>query len=185
MLKAMLPSSSASLTPVTVTVCATFQLALVKANDEVLTVPSVVSLLLIEIVTSAVGACDSTTLNCAVPPASVVTNPEVGVTVTIAVAAALSDTAPAAHAPEPAPERDQSIVTEAAPASRLPTPKTVPPPPPVSWVKRAVCPAPVAVKLPSLTLTESITSSPAAEAMVTVGAWPLPVAAVNAPVGAA
>ena len=43
--------------------------------------PSVVSLELSPIVTSAVGCELSTTVNVAVPPASVVVRPEVGVTV--------------------------------------------------------------------------------------------------------
>ena len=46
-----------------------------------LTVPSVVSLELRPMVTSAVGCDVSTTVNVAVPPASVVVRPEVGVTV--------------------------------------------------------------------------------------------------------
>ena len=51
----MLPSSRASLTPVTVTVCGTFQFAAVKVRLAGRTVPSVVSLELRPIVTSAVG----------------------------------------------------------------------------------------------------------------------------------
>ena len=60
------------MTPVTVTVCATFQLAVVKVSDAGATVPSVGSLELSAIVTSAVGCAVSTTVNVAVPPASVV-----------------------------------------------------------------------------------------------------------------
>ena len=45
------------------------------------TVPSVVSLELRPIVTSAVGCASRTTVNVAVPPASVVVSPLVGVTV--------------------------------------------------------------------------------------------------------
>ena len=50
-----------------------------------LTVPSVVSFELTPIVTSAVGCEFSTTVNVAVPPASVVVRPDVGVTVMPAV----------------------------------------------------------------------------------------------------
>ena len=63
------------MTPVTVTVCATFQFAVVKVRLAGLTVPSVVSLELSAIVTSAVGWVLSTTVNVAVPPASVVVSP--------------------------------------------------------------------------------------------------------------
>ena len=52
-----------------------------KVSDAGLTVPSVVSLELSPIVTSAVGCASSTTVNVAVPPASVVVSPLVGVTV--------------------------------------------------------------------------------------------------------
>ena len=69
---AMSPSSTASSTPVTVTTRARFQFAAVKVSDETDTVPSVPSAEAIEIVTSAVGWLVSTTLNVAVPPASVV-----------------------------------------------------------------------------------------------------------------
>src|SRR4051812_37434813 len=68
----MLPSSRLSSTPVTVTVCGVLQLAEVKVNDAGETVPSVVSLELRPIVTLAVGFDVSTTVNVAVPPASVV-----------------------------------------------------------------------------------------------------------------
>ena len=59
----------------TVTVCGRFQFALVKVRLAGLTVPSVVSLELRPIVTSAVGCVLSTTVNVAVPPASVVDRP--------------------------------------------------------------------------------------------------------------
>ena len=75
------PSSTASSTPVTVTVWGISQLALVKVRLDLLTVPSVVSLELRPIVTSAIGRDISTTVNVAVPPASVVVRPLVGVTV--------------------------------------------------------------------------------------------------------
>ena len=65
----------------TVTVCATFQFAVVKVTLAG-TVPSVGSLELSPIVTSAVGCDVSTTVKVAVPPASVVVSPEIGVTVT-------------------------------------------------------------------------------------------------------
>ena len=78
---AMSPSSTASSTPVTVTVWGISQLALVKVRLDGPTVPSVVSLELRPIVTSAIGRDVSTTVNVAVPPASVVVRPLVGVTV--------------------------------------------------------------------------------------------------------
>ena len=56
----------------TVTVCAVFQLALVNVSDAGNTVPSVASLSLRPTVTLAVGSAFSTTVNVAVPPASVV-----------------------------------------------------------------------------------------------------------------
>ena len=74
------PSSTRSSTPVTVTVCATFQLTVVKvsacrdrpfrgfARDQ-------------RDRHAAVGCDVSATVNVAVPPASVVVRPEVGVTV--------------------------------------------------------------------------------------------------------
>ena len=78
----MSPSSRPSLTPVTVTVCAVFQFAAVKVSDagadralgRVVRADS-------PTVTSAVGCASSTTVNVAVPPASVVVSPLVGVTV--------------------------------------------------------------------------------------------------------
>ncbi len=60
------------MTPVTVTVWALFQFAVVKVSDAGGTVPSVVSFDEMPIVTSAVGCASSTTVNVAVPPASVV-----------------------------------------------------------------------------------------------------------------
>ena len=73
------PSSTASSTPVTVTVCAVFQLPVVKvrvveaagAPPPADTRPSVVSRLVTVTVTAAVGCDRSTTVNVAVPPASV------------------------------------------------------------------------------------------------------------------
>ena len=78
----MLPSSMASSTPVTVTVCGTFQLAggegqRGRRDGALGGVAGADSAM----VTSAVGCVFSTTVKVAVPPASVVTRPEVGVTV--------------------------------------------------------------------------------------------------------
>ena len=81
MLYAMLPSSRVSSTPVTVTVCALFQFADVKVTLDGLTVPSAVLFELRPTVTFAVGCAVRTIVNVAVPPASVVVNPLVGVTV--------------------------------------------------------------------------------------------------------
>ena len=66
------PSSRVSSTPVTVTVCAMFQLAAVKVRLAGATVPSPVSLEDRAMVTSAVGWALSTTVKVAVPAASVV-----------------------------------------------------------------------------------------------------------------
>ena len=65
----------------TVTVCGVFQLPLVNVTLDGLTVPSAVFEPLRPIVTFAVGCDVSTTVNVAVPPASVVVSPLVGVTV--------------------------------------------------------------------------------------------------------
>ena len=75
-----MPSSTASSAPVTVTVCAVFQVPVVKVSAAGATVPSLVSLEVTAIVTSAVGWALSTTVNVAVPPASVVL-PEIVLTV--------------------------------------------------------------------------------------------------------
>src|SRR6187399_1562907 len=77
----MLPSANASSTPVTVTVCGMFQFAGVKVKLAGATVPSVVSLDDNGIVTFAVGAVSSLTVNDAVAPVSLVNSPDVGVTV--------------------------------------------------------------------------------------------------------
>src|SRR2546426_120249 len=77
----MLPSRTRSSTPVTVTVCATFQFAVVNVTLAGATVPSVRSLDDNPIVTFVVGWLFRTTVNVAVPPASVVVSPEVGFTV--------------------------------------------------------------------------------------------------------
>ena len=81
----MSPSSRASLTPVTVTVCATFQLTVVKVRLDGLTVPSVVSSELRPIVTSAVGCVRSLTAKVVVPPAFGRDPPWIGVTMMPAV----------------------------------------------------------------------------------------------------
>ncbi len=65
----------------TVTVCAVFQLAGVKVRLVGETVPSVVSLLDSAMLTLALGWVPSTTVKVAVPPASVVIRPMVGLTV--------------------------------------------------------------------------------------------------------
>ena len=81
-----MPSASASSTPVTVMVTGVFQFAPVNFTTPVnptlagLTVPSVGSLTLSAMVTSAVGWLARAIVNVAVPPASVVVRPEVGVT---------------------------------------------------------------------------------------------------------
>src|SRR2546426_7396139 len=77
----MLPSTIGSSTPVTVTVCATFQFAVVNVSDAGATVPSVRSFDDNPTVTFAVGWLVKTTVNVAAPPASVVVNPDVGFTV--------------------------------------------------------------------------------------------------------
>ena len=70
-----------SSTPVTVTVCAMFQFTLVNVRLAGATTPSAGALELSAMVTSAVGWLVSTTVNVAVPPASVVVRPAIGVTV--------------------------------------------------------------------------------------------------------
>ena len=70
MVRAILPSATASSTPVTVTVWATFQLALVKVSPAGATVPSVASLELSAMSTSAMGCEVSATVKVAVPPPS-------------------------------------------------------------------------------------------------------------------
>jgi hypothetical protein len=81
----MSPSSTGSLTPVTVTVCGVFQFAAVNVTLATEMVPSAVLLLLSGIVTLAVGWLFNTTVNDALPPASVVVSPDVGLTVIPAV----------------------------------------------------------------------------------------------------
>ncbi len=77
----MLPSSITSSTPVTVTVCATFQFAVVNVTLAGATVPSVRSFDDNPTVTFAVGCVFKTTVNVAAPPTSVVVSPAGGVTV--------------------------------------------------------------------------------------------------------
>ena len=68
----MSPSTMESLTPVTVTVWAVFQFAVVKVRVSVLREFSVASLPVNETVTFAVGSASRTTVKVEVPPASVV-----------------------------------------------------------------------------------------------------------------
>ena len=77
----MSPSSTRSSTPVTVTVLGVAQSTEVNVSEAGAAVPSVASALAIAMVTFAVGCASSTTVNEAVPPASVVTSPAVGATV--------------------------------------------------------------------------------------------------------
>ena len=81
----MFPSKILSSIPVTVTVCAVFQLAALKTSEAILTVPSLVSLELMGMVTSAVGSELSRTVKFTLPPASVVVVPEGADTVIPAV----------------------------------------------------------------------------------------------------
>ena len=68
----MSPSSRLSSTPVTVMVCAVFQLLSVNVSAEALRECSVLSAPVMETVTSAVGLLSRTTVNVEVEPASVV-----------------------------------------------------------------------------------------------------------------
>src|SRR5690606_32675628 len=81
MLYATSPSSTASSTPETATICGTFQFSGVNVRLLAETVPSVVLLEATAMVTAAVGWLSRTTLNSAVPPASLVCRPAAGVTV--------------------------------------------------------------------------------------------------------
>src|SRR5258706_4431912 len=83
----MPPSATASSTPVTVTVFGISASAAVNVREEGETVPSVRSELLRSMVTSEVGTEVRATVKVAVPPASEVTRPDVGVTVTPATEA--------------------------------------------------------------------------------------------------
>src|SRR3954469_1273457 len=86
------PSGAESSTPVTVTVCATFQLAAVNVTDGGATVPSATLVELSGIVTLATGWLVKTMVNVAVPPASVVTRPVVDVTFTEATSSSVVTT---------------------------------------------------------------------------------------------
>jgi len=79
------PSTTPSFTPVTDTVCGVFQFAVVNVTLAGETVPSLVSLDVKPIVTSAVGWLVRTIVNVSVPPPSVVVRPLVGSTVIPAV----------------------------------------------------------------------------------------------------
>jgi len=76
-----------------VTVCGRFQLAAVNVRPSGETVPSSGSLDARRIVTSAAGGVSRTTLNAAAPPPSVVTRPEIGLTVIPAVSSSVLTTA--------------------------------------------------------------------------------------------
>src|ERR1051325_8358971 len=72
------PSWTASSTPVTVTVWGVLQSDAVKGRLDGAEVPSAASLEATATATSAVGWLVSTTVNVAVPPASVLTSPAAG-----------------------------------------------------------------------------------------------------------
>ena len=63
------PSSSSSSTPVTVTVCAVFQLPVVKVSEEVTVASAVFSLVIVK-TTSPLGSVFSTTVKVSVVPDS-------------------------------------------------------------------------------------------------------------------
>src|SRR5260221_54340 len=83
----MAPSATASSTPVTVTIFGISASATVKVSEAGETVPSVRSELLRSTATFEVGTDVRATVKVAVPPASEVTRPDVGVTVTPATEA--------------------------------------------------------------------------------------------------
>ena len=83
------PSAAKSSTPVTVTIFGMFQLVGVNESAAGETAHSVVSLDETAINTLPVGWLLSTTVNVALPPASVVTSPDVGVTVIPAVSSSV------------------------------------------------------------------------------------------------
>src|SRR3954470_15536163 len=85
MLYATLPSSTESFTPVTVIVRGVFQFAVVNVTLLTDGVPSPVLLLLSGTTTLLLGWLSRTIVNVAVPPASVVDKPDVGLTVMPAV----------------------------------------------------------------------------------------------------
>jgi len=97
----MAPSTPGSSTPATVTVCGDCQAAAVKVSDPGAAVPSVASLESIEMVTSLVGWLVSLTVKVAVPPASVVVSPLIGVTVkpTTSLSVLLTETSAASRPP--------------------------------------------------------------------------------------
>ena len=79
-----------------VTVCAVFQFVDVNVTLAGLTAPSVTSSELSAMLTSALGCDVSLTVNVAVPPASVVVRPDVGLTVTPAASSSVLVTATSA-----------------------------------------------------------------------------------------
>src|ERR1043166_2422032 len=86
------PSCTASSTPVTVTVWGVLQSAAVNVRLAGAAGASAASLEPTATATSAVGWLVSTTVNVAVPPASVVTSPVVGETVMPAASSSVFDT---------------------------------------------------------------------------------------------
>ena len=92
----MLPSWTASSTPVTVTVRLTFQFAEVNVSEVGAAVPSFVLSLATAMTTSDDGRLVKRTVNVAVPPASVVIRPATGVTVAPAMSSSLFVTATSA-----------------------------------------------------------------------------------------
>ena len=122
--------------PVTVTVCATFQLALVKVNSEVLTAPSNALLTDTGIVTSAVGAAARTTVKVAVAPASLVLPLMVPTLIAAAILVATAFCENSEVPPKlPPPKSNVAVALTARPAATL-TPDS-------SDVKKASPPASV------------------------------------------
>src|SRR2546425_732432 len=89
----MIPSTTKSSAPVTVTVCAVFQFAEVNVSDAGATVPSVDRMGDRQGDTLALGGRRIIKENGAVPPPSVVVRPEVGATVMPAVSSSVLVTA--------------------------------------------------------------------------------------------
>ncbi|NQE38095.1 hypothetical protein E5S67_05879 [Microcoleus sp. IPMA8] len=102
------------------TVWGVFQLAGVKVKLGLSTFPSVVLSDVTPRLTSAVGWLFRTTVNVAVPPASVVVNPVVGVTVTPAISLSVIVTLWLGVVPNPMPVEGLLIVKVAvsAPSTR-------------------------------------------------------------------
>ena len=109
-----------SSTPVTVTVCGTFQFVDVKVTSAVLSVPSSRLLLVTVKLTLAVGAVFNTTVNVAVPPASEVF-PLMAPTLMAAVLAVATTLAANSDVPPklPAPKSWVAVALTAWPAATL------------------------------------------------------------------